>query len=53
MEGMVTVISESHAWPAAANELGKSWQERVQALGHIPLLERAVQGQWAAMLATL
>jgi len=53
MESMVTVISESHAWRAAANELGKSWQERVQALGHIPLLERAVQGQWAAMLATL
>lgn len=53
MESMVTVISESHAWRAAANELGKGWQERVQALGHTPLFERAVQGQWAAMLATL
>lgn len=51
--GMVTVLSEGHAWRAVVNELGEGWAQRVQALGHIPMFERDAQGQWTAIPATL
>lgn len=51
--GMVTVLSEGHAWRAVVNALAPDWEQRVVALGHIPMFERNDQGAWAAMPDTL
>lgn len=51
--GMVTVLSEGHAWRAVVNELGADWEHRVKALGHIPMFEADGQGGWIPMAETL
>lgn len=51
--GMVTVLSEGHAWRAVVNTLGNDWELRVQALGHIPMFKADGQGGWSPMPHTL
>lgn len=51
--GMVTVLSEGHAWRAVVNALGQDWEQRVTALGHIPMFERDGQGAWTAIPGTV
>ena len=51
--GMLTVLSEGHAWRAVVNELGAGWEQRVKTLGHIPMFECNAQGQWMAIPATV
>ena len=51
--GMVTVLSEGHAWRAVVNELGADWEQRVKALGHIPMFEADGQQGWAPIAGTL
>lgn len=51
--GMVTVLSEGHAWRAVVNALGHDWEQRVTALGHIPMFERDSQGTWTAIAGTV
>lgn len=51
--GMVAVLSEGHAWRAVVNTLGPHWEQRIHALGHIPMFERDPQGAWVAIPGTL
>lgn len=51
--GMVTVLSEGHAWRAVVNALGEDWEQRVNALGHIPMFERNPQGAWTPIPGTV
>lgn len=51
--GMVTVLSEGHAWRAVVNALGEDWEQRVKVLGHIPMFEADGHKGWVPMAGTL
>lgn len=51
--GMVTALSEGHAWRAVVNTLGDGWEYRVLALGHIPMFATDGHGGWQPMPETL
>jgi len=51
--GLTVLLSEGHAWRAVVGELGTGWDQRVRAVGHIPMFEAAGDGRWKPMAGTL
>jgi len=51
--GMVTVLSEGHAWRGVVNTLGQDWEQRVKPIGHIPMFEANGPDSWKPMADTL
>ena len=51
--GLTVLLSEGHAWRAVVRELGTGWDQRVRAVGHIPMFEAAGDGRWQPMAGTL